>query len=107
MPAPYLTSYRKYITMRYQGTFLYFWVKGVLLLDKFPPVLKTGKYKYFSYCPVCGCVANYSILYTYSCFASLKFCFVYGYRCLDCYSEIKFDAYSVKVLEYGGVDFEL
>jgi len=65
--------------------------------DKIPPILNVDGYNYYSYCPICGCVANYKINYNYVCATDLESYRVYGWVCLDCGSEHCFNKYNHSV----------
>jgi len=74
-----------------------------MVLDKFPPILEFGEYKYYSYCPACGCVANYKISYNYTCVHASEKYRVYGWVCLECDSEHCFNKYNIMIKDYMGV----
>lgn len=74
-----------------------------MVLKKVPPILEIGGLKYYTYCPVCGCVANYKITYNYVSVQSLEKHRFYGWTCLDCGSEHCFNRFNIKIKDCLGV----
>lgn len=76
-----------------------------MFLKKLPPIFIVGGYKYYTYCPVCGCVANYMIGYNKSfVFCSDKYR-IYSFICLDCGAEHCFNEYGSVIKDCLGVRY--
>ena len=76
-----------------------------MFLKKIPPILVIGEYKYYSYCPVCGCVANYRISYNYICSNGSDRYRVFCWVCLDCGAEHCFGKYKNIIKDCVGVSY--